>query len=134
MLASLRGRVSTKGVVLSVVAVVVTLLVLYPLAWLVIGSFLGERAVTGSGADAFQGYAALLSEMELVRNSAVVGVGATALAVVLGVSLAWTTTRTNIPWRSALDKLVLVPFFITPLLGAVGWAILASPGRGGLLK
>jgi iron(III) transport system permease protein len=133
-LASLRGGVSTKGVILSVVAGVVTFLVLYPLAWLVIGSFLGERAVTGSGADAFQGYAALFSEMELVRNSAVVGVGSTVVAVVLGVCLAWITTRTNIPWRGALDKLVLVPFFITPLLGAVGWAILASPGRGGLLN
>ena len=133
-LASLRGQVSAKGVFLSVVAVVVTLLVLYPLGWLVAGSFLGERAVTGSGADAFQGYAALLDEMELVRNSAVVGVGSTVLALVLGVSLAWITTRTKIPWRGALDKLVLVPFFITPLLGAVGWAILASPGRGGLLN
>ena len=133
-LTSLRGRVSAKGVFLSVVAVVVTVLVLYPLGWLVAGSFLGERAVTGSGADAFQGYAALFSEMELVRNSAVVGVGSTVVAVVLGVSLAWITTRTNILWRGALDKLVLVPFFITPLLGAVGWAILASPGRGGLLN
>ena len=133
-LTSLRGRVSAKGVFLSVVAVVVTVLVLYPPGWLVAGSFLGERAVTGSGADAFQGYAALFSEMELVRNSAVVGVGSTVVAVVLGVSLAWITTRTNILWRGALDKLVLVPFFITPLLGAVGWAILASPGRGGLLN
>ena len=133
-LASLRGQVSAKGVFLSVVAVVVTLLVLYPLGWLVAGSFLGERAVTGSGADAFQGYATLLDEMELVRNSAVVGVGSTLLALVLGVSLAWITTRTNILWRGALDTLVLVPFFITPLLGAVGWAILASPGRGGLLN
>ena len=130
----LRGRVSSKGVVLSVVAGVVTFLVLYPLAWLVIGSFLGDRAVTGSGADAFQGYAALLNEIELVLNSAVVGVGSTLLAVVLGVSLAWITTRTNILWRSALDKFVLIPFFITPLLGAVGWAMLASPGRGGLLN
>ena len=130
----MRSLVSTKGVVLGVVAVVVTFLVLYPLVWLVIGSFLGKRAVTGSGADTFQGYAALFSELELVRNSAVVGVGSTLLAVVLGVSLAWITTRTNILWRGALDKLVLVPFFITPLLGAVGWAILASPGRGGLLN
>ena len=130
----LRGRVSTRGVILSVVACVVTLLVLYPLVWLVIGSFLTQRAVTGSGANAFQGYIALLGEMELVFNSAVVGVGATLLAVVLGVSLAWITTRTDILWRGALDKLVLVPFFITPLLGAVGWAMLASPGRGGILN
>ena len=133
-LASLRVRVSAKGVVLSVVAALVTFLVFYPLGWLVAGSFLGKRAVTGVGVDAFQGYAELLNELELVRNSAVVGVGATVLAVVLGVSLAWITTRTNVPWRRALDKLVLVPFFITPLLGAVGWAILASPGRGGLLN
>ena len=132
--APLGSLASTKGIVLGVVAVVVTFLVLYPLIWLVIGSFLGKRAVTGSGAETFQGYAALLSEMHLVLNSAIVGVGSTLLSVVLGVTLAWITTRTNIMWRSVLDKLVLVPFFITPLLGAVGWAILASPGRGGLLN
>jgi iron(III) transport system permease protein len=56
------------------------------------------------------------------------------MAVSIGVLLAWITTRTNIPFARLLDLLVLLPIFIAPLLGAVGWALLASPGRGALIN
>lgn len=69
----------------------------------------------------------------VVRNTLVVSVGATALATVLGVGLAWLVTRTDMPGSQVLEPLNLVPFYLSPLTGAIAWIYLAAP-RVGLLN
>ena len=52
------------------------------------------------------------------------------LATVLGVSLAWINARTNCPWRDRLEAWNLIPFFLSPFVGAIAWHNLASPKTG----
>ena len=52
------------------------------------------------------------------------------LATFLGVSLAWINARTNCPWRDYLEPYNLIPFFLSPFVGAIAWHNLASPKIG----
>jgi iron(III) transport system permease protein len=66
-------------------------------------------------------------------NTLVLAAGTTVVAGALGLALAWLHGRTNVPWRHGLEVLSLVPFFLSPYVGAVAWTYLASP-RVGLLN
>src|SRR5438067_4670270 len=103
------------------------------MAMLVIGSFLGPRPAVAAE-NPLQGYLLLFREIDLLWNSIVVALGSTLMALLFGVSLAWITARTNVPWRGVLESLIVIPFYLTPLLGAVGWALLASPSEAGMLN
>lgn len=111
----------------------VLFLVGYPLLMLIISSFAPIPA-GGGLADALRGYFVLFNNLGLLYNSIVIAVGSTVLALFFGVSLAWVVARTNIPLRGTLEQLIVIPFYLTPLMGAVGWALLASPNEGGALN
>lgn len=68
-----------------------------------------------------------------VGNTLVVSAGATLVAALFGVALAWLHARTDTPGRRWLEPLTLVPFFLSPYVGAVAWTYLAAP-RVGLLN
>jgi ABC-type Fe3+ transport system permease subunit len=64
------------------------------------------------------------------RNSLVMGLGVSALAVVLGVPIAWAVSRTDMPWKGLVRTLVLATFVTPPFLGATAWILLAGPKAG----
>ncbi len=66
-------------------------------------------------------------------NTLLLAAGTTLVAGTLGLALAWLHGRTNVPGRDRLEALTLVPFFLSPYVGAVAWSYLASP-RVGLLN
>lgn len=66
----------------------------------------------------------------LVRTLAL-GVGVTALATFLGTTLAWLTTRTDLPGRSVWRLLVPLPLVMPSFVGAL--ALLAAFAPGGLI-
>src|SRR5207237_8640354 len=43
---------------------------------------------------------------------------------------AWMLTRTNVPGRHALEQLMAIPYYVTPLLGAFAWSLLGAPESG----
>ena len=51
-------------------------------------------------------------------------------ATVLGVTLAWLVARTDLPFRRLFHVLNLVPFFLSPFVGALAWQLLAAPKTG----
>ena len=57
---------------------------------------------------------------------------ATVMAVIFGFVVAWILTRTRVPGGSRLERLMELPYYMTPLVGALAWAILASPRTGAL--
>lgn len=67
-------------------------------------------------------------------NTAISGAGATLCSLVLGTTLAWIVTRTDIPGRRGFATLNLVPFFLSPYVGAMSWLYLAAPHAGVLQK
>ena len=53
--------------------------------------------------------------------------------MVFGCLLAWILSRTSVPGRGILEQLMGLPYYVTPLLGALAWAALGGP-RSGLLN
>jgi molybdate transport system permease protein len=68
---------------------------------------------------------------DALRLSLICSVGATALAVVLGLPLAWVLARTELPGRRLVRALVLLPLVLPPVVGGV--ALLLAFGRRGLV-
>jgi iron(III) transport system permease protein len=68
-----------------------------------------------------------------IGNTLLVSTGATLVAAFFGVTLAWIHARTDTPGRRTLEALTLVPFFLSPYVGAIAWSYLAAP-RVGMLN
>jgi iron(III) transport system permease protein len=63
-------------------------------------------------------------------NTLICGAGATVISLVLGFCLAWIVARTDTPGRRCFEVLNLIPFFLSPYVGAVSWIYLAAPNSG----
>jgi molybdate transport system permease protein len=68
---------------------------------------------------------------DALRLSLLCSAGALAVAIVLGVPLAWVLARGDFPGRSLLRALVTLPMVLPPVVGGVG--LLAVFGRRGLI-
>jgi molybdate transport system permease protein len=68
---------------------------------------------------------------DALRLSLATALAATAIALVLGVPLAWVLARSTFPGRSVVRALVLLPMVLPPVVG--GAALLFAFGRRGLL-
>ena len=116
----------------ALVALAAGLLVLYPVAFLLQAALnTGDpeaRPPTSYGLDNFAG---LLEYPQIILNTLLtVSVAATVMALVLGLVMAWIINRTNVPGRRWFEQLIILPFYITPLVGALAWSALASPRAG----
>jgi len=107
-------------------------LALYPIGWLVAGSFSTGPPLEG-GRFTLANYAAAYGDPELVktlRSTLVFALGQMALAVTLGTSLAWVVTRTEVPGRRAFEFMITLVFLMPLILGVIAWTMLLSPGKG----
>ena len=115
----------------ALVALVAGLLVLYPVAFLLQAALnTGDpeaRPPTEYGLDNFAG---LLEYPQIILNTLTVSVAATVMALVLGFVMAWIITRTNVPGRRLFEQMMVVPYYLTPLLGALAWSLLGTPESG----
>jgi iron(III) transport system permease protein len=78
-------------------------------------------------------FAALFQDQRFYRaltNTLIAGTGATIVSCAFGLGLAWIVARSDIPGRSWFDTLNLVPFFLSPFVGAVSWTYLGAPNAG----
>jgi iron(III) transport system permease protein len=67
---------------------------------------------------------------QAAANTVICGLGATAISCVLGLGLAWVVSRTDMPGRRWFEIFNLVPFFLSPYVGAISWIYLAAPYSG----
>jgi len=63
-------------------------------------------------------------------NTVLVGFGATLLASLIGILLAWIVVRTDVPASGALRVGIMVPFFLSPFVGALAWTLLLQRDVG----
>lgn len=70
-----------------------------------------------------------LRQLTVVGNTLLVGVCTTLLALIIGGTLALALAP-GVPGRARLERLVVMPLYLTPLLTAMGWNWLASPHSG----
>jgi iron(III) transport system permease protein len=131
-----RSLITQESAVTAAVSLVVAAAVLLPLGALVVSSF---RVLDDLGFDTRWGldnYRVLVGDRIIRKaflNTLLISTGSTLLATVLGVSLAWINARTNCPGRERLEPFNLIPFFLSPFVGAIAWHNLAAP-RTGLLN
>src|SRR6478672_9051927 len=113
------------------VAAVAAVFVLYPVYFLLQAAFdVGDpqvRPPTAYGLDNFSG---LFQFPQILLNTVNVSLAATVMALVFGFVMAWILARTNVPGRLLFEQLMAVPYYLTPLLGALAWSLLGSPESG----
>ncbi|MEK6709025.1 MAG: iron ABC transporter permease [Nitrospinota bacterium] len=119
------------GFVMAGLSLLTIFLAGFPILTLVMNSLTVEK--DGAAFFSFQNYAALLRNPRVaagVVNTLIVALGTAALASFAGVTLAWINARTNSAAKRFLEPLNLIPFYLSPLILAVGWMFLASPRMG----
>jgi iron(III) transport system permease protein len=123
------GLVATAGALLAIA-------VLMPIGMMLFGSIRSDSpGMPGASftlAHLAQVYTTAYPLVPL-RNSLMTCVPGTALAVSLGVFLAWLMQRTDVPGHERLEPLMLAPIYFSPLSLALGWVLLGAP-RIGLLN
>ncbi len=113
------------------VAAVTGVLVLYPIFFLLQASFdVGDPETRPPTAYGLDNYRELANYTQILFNTVLVSLAATVMALAFGFGSAWILTRTNVPWRRSLEQLMAVPYYVTPLLGALAWSLLGSPESG----
>ena len=125
-------QLNVANVVLLCAATVTVAMVLYPLVILVLSSFQIERLGQPT-VFTLDNYARLFTNPRLLgalRTTLIMALGTSLLATFFGVSLAWITARTDSLWAQELEPLILMPFYLSPLVGAISWTYLASPNNG----
>ncbi|MDQ8727222.1 iron ABC transporter permease [Bradyrhizobium sp. LHD-71] len=111
--------------------VVVAALVLYPIYYLIEASLtISDPNVRPPTAFGFDNYLALPNYWTIILNTVVVSFVATIMALAFGFVTAWILTRTNVPYQRTLEQLIVAPYYVTPLLGALAWSLLGAPESG----
>jgi len=128
-----RSLVTQESVATVVVSLIVAAAVLLPLATLVVSSFRVLDDLGFSTTWGLDNYRLMYTDHVIPGafvNTLFVSSGSMLLATFLGVSLAWINARTNCPWREKLEPFNLIPFFLSPFVGAIAWHNLAAPKTG----
>jgi iron(III) transport system permease protein len=127
---SLRG-ISLRNIVMPLIVLLCGALVLYPIGFLINESLnVGDPSAFPPEEYGFDNYTNLIDDYRVLTNTALVSCVATVLAVIFGFLQAWILTRTNIPGRQRLERLMELPYYMTPLIGALAWGVLLGPKTG----
>ncbi len=120
-----------KYVVTALVVLICGGLVLYPVFFLITESFnVGDPGQFPPSPLGLDNYSNLYDDARILANTALVACLATVMAVLFGFTLAWILTRTAIPGRGHLERLLELPYYMTPLVGALAWGVLLGPKTG----
>ena len=118
--------------VFTLVLGLIAFLVLYPLLLVFLNSF--EVAQPGVPATAgLDNWRAVFGDRQMVsaiKNTITLAVTRQAIALVLGVGLAWLIARTNLPGRNWLELGFWVALFLPTLTVTLGWILLLDGSQG----
>jgi len=116
---------------LTLLALLLAFLTVYPLSMLLYGS-LHSTPPGVAGVFNLDGYRDIGSQQSLLAllNTIGISLAKTIPSVAIAVLLAWILARTDTPFRGTLEVLVTLPFFIPPILTAMAWGMLGNPQVG----
>lgn len=132
----LTGSIGLPGprLVSLVVGGAAAVLVLYPIFFLIQASLsVGDPQARPPEAYGLDNFADLGRYAHIFWNTVLVAVVATVMAIVFGFVMGWILSRTNVPGRAAFEQLMALPYYVTPLMGALAWSLIGSPS-GGMLN
>jgi iron(III) transport system permease protein len=121
------------GPLTALIFLLISALILLPLIFLVFGAFWsggpGERGASFTWKNVHLVYLSG-SYLAPLLNTLKIAFLTTVTAVPFGALLAWILGRTNVPCRKLLELLLIIPIFISPLIGALSWIALGAPRSG----
>src|SRR5882757_5554296 len=131
-LEALKPKLNWQTIISVVVMLVVAFLVVLPMVFLVEESLnTGDPMAFPPQEYGIKNYIAMFDEdFHVLVNTVVIALMATVMAILIGFTLAWILTRTNVPGREKLERLMELPYYMTPLVGALAWAVIAGPKSG----
>jgi iron(III) transport system permease protein len=130
--ARLRQWLTVERVTCIVSIVLLVWLVLYPLTILFIGSIRTDLPMR-PGTFTLNNFVTLFADRAnrtAILNTVVSSGIATVVAVVMGTGLAWITSRTATPLQRFFDNAFVIPYYLSPFIGAIAWTLLANPRVG----
>lgn len=123
------GSNRVPQLVFVVIALAMVVFVVVP-----IGSMLIQTVYSGhAGFLGLRIYSEVFGQPQIERaleDTGLMAVVSTTIALCLGTVLAWIISSTNMPLVRYLGIIPLLPMFLPPLIGAIGWEFLLSPGPG----
>ncbi len=120
-------RMSIATLLMLLVLLLCAALVVYPVVFIIAESLnVGEPGVFPPTEISLHNFAVMTEDVDILVNTLLVALAATVMAVVIGFVLAWILTRTNIPGRARLERLMELPYYMTPAGRRDG---LGHPGR-----
>ena len=123
--------ITPRQIVMPLVVLLCGALVLYPIGFLINESLnVGDPSIFPPEEYGLDNYTNLTDDYRALKNTLLVSCIATVLAVIFGFLQAWILTRTNIPGRQRLERLMELPYYMTPLIGALAWGVLLGPKTG----
>ena len=117
-------RLDSRLVIFVLIAAFVLVIVVYPLVQVLLRSLLVD------GSWSWRNYEAVFGRPRnyiALWNSVWVSLAATAVATVIGTLTAFVVQRTDVPFKTVLRFMLILPFAIPPLFAAMGWVQLAGP-------
>ena len=122
-----------KWVVWAIMFALVCWLVIVPIAGLGWGAFWSVPPGNSGGrltAETLIAHSASPDMQQALLNTLVLAGVVTLISTPLGMLIAWLVVRTDLRWRKAFGRLMLVPIFLSPLVGVLAWIAIASPRTG----
>ena len=117
----------TAALVLGLAALVLLVIVGYPLLWLVLGALGLPAELTLQN---FVRVYTRTQNLDPLVNTLTLALGTGLMSVALGVPLAWATARTDMPLRRTIQALVAISYITPPYLTALAYIILMGPDAG----
>ncbi len=114
------------------VAGIIAFLGLYPSFFLLYGSFT-DSPLGVPGHFTLSNYVQAYSDPEtyrLILTSFIFGIGSSGLSIVLALTLAWITIRTDAPFRRLFELTAIIPNIMPPILISISWVLLLNPSNG----
>ena len=101
--------------------------VLYPLGTVLVQAF---SAGVGQNAGKIRQVFTTPGIVDAIVNTVIIGALTVVLAGSIGVTLAWLNARSNMPLKRVLDPLNMIPFYLSSVVGALSWQVIAAPRTG----
>jgi iron(III) transport system permease protein len=103
------------------------ILVVLPLLWLLFGSLRGEEGLS------LQNFNEVMTGrlyLAALKNSLILGAWTGLFSLIIGVSLAWAVSRTDVPGKALIQITASLSYLSPPFLTAIAFVYLFSPNAG----
>jgi iron(III) transport system permease protein len=122
-----RGRFRLEHFVMGGAVLALVILVVLPLMSLLFGSVRGEDGLSlGNFAEVLTGRLYVTA----LKNSLMLGAWTSLFGTIIGLTLAWAVTRTDVPAKPLLQLTATLSYLSPPFLTAIAFTYLFSPNAG----